>query len=394
MEQPLPPYGSCLLGSINLTSFVRNPFTKEAWFDFAAYKKTVRVFSRMLDNVVELNGLRLPQQAHEIKHKRRHGMGFLGLGSACTMLCIDYGSKAAEVFAHDVAKTLADESYLEGIELAKEKGMAPVLAEKYTPDQLQVSEPRKSALIARLAKITDRSDFWYGYEIMAYGSEYLKNLSPEVIQGIAKHGCRYSHATSIAPTGTISLSLNNNASNGIEPSFSHSYSRNKVTAGKKAKEKLTVYSYELLAYRHLVNPNAEPFAEDPANQLPAYFLDTSTLHPKAHVAMQAAVQPFIDSAISKTTNVPTDFDFGEFQDIYFDAYDAGLKGCTTFRFNPEAFQGVLVTDKDLKATTYTFTLEDGSTVSARGDEDVTYEGETHSAANLFDALKEGYYGKF
>ena len=215
-----------------------------------------------------------------------------------------------------------------------------------------------------------------------------------LVDEIAKVGCRFTHHSSIAPTGTISLSLSNNASNGIEPSFAHHYSRNVIREGKKSKEKVDVFSYELLAYRELINASAMPFSENADEQLPAYFVSSDDIQPKQHVDVQAASQKWIDSSISKTINVPTECDFEEFKDIYLYAYEKGLKGCTTFRFNPEAFQGVLVKEKDLENTTYEFTLEDGSKVQLKGNEEVEYDGETHSAANLFDALKEGYYGKF
>ena len=154
---------------------------------------------------------------------------------------------------------------------------------------------------------------------------------------------------------------------------------------------MKVYSYELLAYREMVNPNA---TADDESSLPDYFLTTNDISPQEHVAVQAAAQKWVDSSISKTANVPTDYPFGKFKEIYMDAYISGLKGCTTFRFNPEAFQGVLVRNKDLEKTKYQFTLKDGSVVEVRGNEEVEYDGETHTAANLFDALKEGYYGKF
>jgi ribonucleoside-diphosphate reductase alpha chain len=137
-----------------------------------------------------------------------------------------------------------------------------------------------------------------------------------------------------------------------------------------------------------------PYSEDPKAKLPDYFISADEVGPKQHVDIQAAAQPWIDSAISKTANVPTDFPYEEFKDIYLYAYQQGLKGCTTFRFNPAAFQGVLVKEKDLENTLYTFKLEDGEEVVLKGNEEVEYDGETHTAANLFDALKEGYYGKF
>jgi ribonucleoside-diphosphate reductase alpha chain len=220
--------------------------------------------------------------------------------------------------------------------------------------------------------------------------------NPALVDSLAATGARFTHHSSIAPTGTISLSLANNASNGIEPSFAHHYFRNVIRQGKKTKEKVDVFSFELLAYRTLVNPAAMPDAnpDDASNNLPDYFITAEDVSPKAHVDIQAAAQKWIDSSISKTANVPTDFPYEDFKDVYLYAYEQGLKGCTTFRFNPEAFQGVLVKEKDLKNTVYTFELSDGSTVELKGDEEIEYDGEVHTAANLFDALKEGYYGKF
>jgi ribonucleoside-diphosphate reductase alpha chain len=229
---------------------------------------------------------------------------------------------------------------------------------------------------------------------MAKYSRYMQQFDRKLADRIAEKGVRFTHHTSIAPTGTISLSLGNNASNGIEPSFAHQYSRNVIREGKKTKEKVDVFSFELLAYRELVNPNAHANAEDEQDRLPDYFVSSDDITPKAHVDVQAAAQKWVDSSISKTANVPTDFPFDEFKDIYLYAHEKGLKGCTTFRFNPEAFQGVLVKEEDLENTLYRFELENGEVVELKGNEEVEYDGETHTAANLYDALKEGYYGKF
>jgi ribonucleoside-diphosphate reductase alpha chain len=214
------------------------------------------------------------------------------------------------------------------------------------------------------------------------------------VNRLAETGARFTHHSSIAPTGTISLSLANNASNGIEPSFAHHYFRNVIREGKKSKERIDVFSFELLAYRELVNPNAMPNGTTAADKLPDYFTTADDITPREHVDIQAAAQKWVDSSISKTANVPTDYRYDDFKDIYLYAHEQGLKGCTTFRFNPEAFQGVLVKEEDLKNTTYVFTLDDGTEVELRGDEQIEYDGEMHTAANLFDALKEGYYGKF
>ncbi len=395
-EQPLPPYGSCLLGSVNLTKFVLDAFTEDARFDWDEFRKVVKIFTRMLDDVVEINGLPLPLQREEIMRKRRHGMGFLGLCSTISMLRMKYGDAGAVRFTGEVAKQLALAGWESALDLAKEKGPAPIMTEEFevTPEMLA----KRPEMAADGYKVGDRIP---GRILHCRYSRYMQRLAteaPELVAELARVGARFTHHSSIAPTGTISLSLANNASNGIEPSFAHHYFRNVIREGKKSKEKVEVYSFELLAYRELVNPNAMTGAgdaEDAAeNMLPDYFITAEDITPNAHVDIQAAAQQWIDSSISKTANVPTDYPYEEFKNIYLYAYEKGLKGCTTFRFNPEAFQGVLVKEQDLKSTVYSFTLEDGSEIELKGDEEIEYDGEVHTAANLFDALKEGYYGKF
>ncbi len=389
-EQPLPPYGSCLLGSINLTKFVRQPFTENAHFDWDEFREVVAVFTRMLDNVVEINGLPLEQQQREITTKRRHGMGYLGLGSTVTMLRMAYGDEDSIRFTERVTRELALQGWRSALELSREKGPAPIMEQEFevTPEML-----RKRPEMARDGyKVGDKVK---GKVLHARYSRYMQQVAevdPELVEELAEVGARFTHHSSIAPTGTISLSLANNASNGIEPSFAHQYSRNVIREGKKSKEKVDVFSYELLAYRELVDPEASPY--DEAHGLPSYFVTADDITPRAHVDIQAAAQKWIDSSISKTANVPTDFAYDDFKDIYLYAYEQGLKGCTTFRFNPEAFQGVLVKEEDLANTTYRFELEDGSVVEVKGNEEIEYDGEIHTAANLYDALKEGYYGKF
>jgi ribonucleoside-diphosphate reductase alpha chain len=391
-EQPLPPYGSCLLGSVNLTRFVRNAFTEQAEFDWQEYREVVKVFTRMLDNVVEVNGLPLEGQRNEILRKRRHGMGFLGLGSTMTLLRMKYGSPESVQFTEDVSREMAIAGWEAALDLSREKGPAPIMNEEFTVTGEML---RKRPEMAR--------DGWKvgskipGRVLHARYSRYMQRIAsvaPALVEQLALVGARFTHHTSIAPTGTISLSLANNASNGIEPSFAHHYFRNVIREGKKSKEKVDVFSFELLAYRELANAKAMPNSTNPAEKLPEYFTTADDITPTEHVDIQAAAQRWVDSSISKTANVPTDFKYESFKDIYLYAHEKGLKGCTTFRFNPEAFQGVLVKEEDLKNTTYVFTLEDGSEISVKGDEEIEYDGEKHSAANLYDALKEGYYGKF
>lgn len=359
-EQPLPPYGSCLLGSINVALFVENPFTDKAYFNWEKYKEIIRIFTRMLDNVVEVNGLPLIEQQYELLYKRRHGMGVTGVGSALSLLGDNYGSESAIKFAGELMKVMAVTGFEVGIDLAMEKGPAPIF------NDFTNGESNK--------------ELWVNGKYMSK----IWEIAPALKEKALKHGCRFTHHTSIAPTGTISLSVNNNVSNGIEPSFSHKYTRNVIVTGKKTKRAVDVYSYEMLLYKHLTGKE----------EVPIEFSTSDTVSTKQHVDMQAAAQEWCDSSISKTINVPSNVSFEEFKDVYLYAHEKGLKGCTTFRYNPEVFQGVLVKEDDLAATTYEFILEDGSKVSANGNDVIEYEGEQHTAANLYDAIKEGYYGKF
>jgi ribonucleoside-diphosphate reductase alpha chain len=386
-EQPLPPYGACLLGSLNLTAFVQAPFTDKAAFDWELFRRVVHIFTRMLDNVVEINGLPLEEQRREIHRKRRHGMGFLGLGSALAMLRMRYGSRESVEFTESVTRELAVVGWQAALELAKEKGPAPIMEEEFTVT---------AAMLARRPEMRSdgyrEGDVVRGRVLHARYSRYMQRIAgvaPELVHELAEVGARFTHHSSIAPTGTISLSLANNASNGIEPTFAHHYFRNVIRAGRKTKERVDVWSYELLAWRQFVDPDAVP-----GPRLPDYFVTTDDITPREHVDIQAAAQKWIDSSISKTVNVPSDMPFEKFKDVYLYAHERGLKGCTTFRFNPQAFQGVLVKEKDLQKTRYRFRLESGEVIELRGDEEVEYDGEVHTAANLYDALKEGYFGKF
>lgn len=382
-EQPLPPDGSCLLGSINLTKFITNPFSSNARFEWKKFNEIVKIFSRMLDNVVEMNGLPLKEQRNEIKRKRRHGMGFMGLGSALNMMGVDYGSDSSARFTERVSKAIALSGFEAGVELAEEKGAAPIMDEHFemTHKLLEEYESRGGNTVD-----LNVGDKLLGRELWAFSNYMLKirKVDEELWTKLRNKGCRYTHHSSIAPTGTIALSIGNNCSNGIEPSFSHHYTRNIIEEGKNTKVNVDVWSFEALFYR-------ETFGE--GVDLPETWCDADTITPADHVKVQAAAQKWVDSSISKTVNIPTDFDFDKFKDVYMDAYDSGLKGCTTFRFNPEVFQGVLVKHDDLANTNYTFTMEDGSEETFTGDEIITYEGEETTAANLYDAIKEGYYGK-
>jgi ribonucleoside-diphosphate reductase alpha chain len=392
-EQGLPPYGACLLGSINLTRFVREPFTPQARFDWDEYRDVVRVFTRMLDNVVEINGLPLEQQRKEIDAQApsRHGIPRPGIdhhAARCQVRLERVGQVHRGRVARDGDCRLGNRARAGARErpgadhergVHGHQGDAAQAARRWRPMAGSRARRFRGACCTRATAATCSAS---PRRRRTWSNSWRRSVRASRI------------TASIAPTGTISLSLANNASNGIEPSFAHHYFRNVIRPGRKTKEKIDVFSFELLAYRELVNARAMPGSTKEGETLPEYFTSADEVTPHQHVDIQAASQKWIDSSISKTANVPTNFPYEQFKSIYLYAHEQGLKGCTTFRFNPEAFQGVLVKEDDLKNTIYVFTLEDGTEVSARGDEEIEYDGESHSAANLFDALKEGYYGKF
>lgn len=390
-EVPLPPYGSCLLGSINLTQFVVHPFADNAYFDWPKYERTIAVFTRMLDNVVEISGLILEGQRKEIASKRRHGMGYFGLGSAMAMMKIRYGSPASLQFTRQVTKTLALVGWKQALAISKEKGCAPILNgfTRLTPELKQkypaISDKQWSEWVGDTEWISNKI-------LHARCSHYMQRigeLDPHLIEELCIHGARFTHHTAIAPTGTLALSVGNNSSNGIEPSFSHSYKRNVIKEGKKTKEQVDVNSYEYLSCMNYKTLPPLPFAV----KLPHYFVTANELTPEEHIDVQAEAQYWVDQSISKTVNVPSDMSFEEFKGVYEYAYDLGLKGVATFRFNPVVFQGVLVNESDLDKTTYRFVLDTGEVIDAKGNEQIDYDGEIHTAANLYDAINEGYYGK-
>jgi len=302
-EQPLPPFGACLLGSVNLTKFVKNPFKENAKIDYVGIKKTVAVAVRMLDNTIDTSNYPLEEQSQQALNKRRMGIGITGLANMLAFLKVRYGSPKSTKIAEKVMKTICHSAYRASIELAKEKGQFPKLNRK---------KHLKGAFVSQL---------------------------PEDIQnGIKEHGIRNSHLTSIAPTGTISLYAGN-VSSGLEPVFALSYTR-KVRIGNDETVEQEVCDHAYKIYKETVD------AKETKN-LPDYFVTTDQVSPKEHIDMQAALQENVDSSISKTINVPTDFPFEEFKDIYMYAYEKGLKGCTTFRPN-EKMTGILIRDEDKK----------------------------------------------
>lgn len=288
-EQPLPPYGCCCLGSINLTLFVRHPFSEQAEFDFDAFAEVCRVSTRMLDNVLDATHWPLQQQKEEAANKRRVGLGFTGLGDALTMLRLRYDRPEARAMATRISEHMRDTAYLYSVELAKERGAFPL----------------------------------FNAELYLSGGNFASRLPNAVKAEIRKHGLRNSHLLSIAPTGTISLAFADNASNGIEPPFSWTYNRKKRMPDGTLKE-YSVEDYAWRLYKHLGGD---------VSKLPDYFVTALEISAAAHKDMVAAVAPCIDTAISKTVNVPADYPYEHFQDLYMDAWKSGLKGLATYRPN-------------------------------------------------------------
>ena len=290
-EQPLPSYGCCDLGPVILTRFVRHPFGFDGLpaFDFEAFEKVVALQVRALDNVLDVTFWPLPQQRDEAMAKRRIGVGFTGMGNTLAMLCLRYDMQEGRAMAARIAQSMRDAAYLASVELAREKGAFPNFeAEPY----------------------------------LAAGT-FASRLPEPIKKAIRKHGIRNSHLLSIAPTGTVSLAFADNASNGIEPPFSWMYKRKKREADGSTSE----YAVEDHAWRLYRDLGGD------VDALPDYFISALAMPAEGHIAMMEAVQPFVDTAISKTVNIPADYPYDDFKDLYLQAWRVRLKGLATYRPN-------------------------------------------------------------
>jgi ribonucleoside-diphosphate reductase alpha chain len=308
-EQWLPPYGCCCLGSLDLTKFVVNPFVGSAVFDFEKFSERVATTVRMLDNVLDVTYWPLDEQRDEAMNKRRIGLGFTGLGDSLLMCNLRYDSEEGRAFASSISEAMRDAAYSSSVELAKEKGAFPLFdAEKYLE------------------------------------SEFSKRLPEDIRSDIRTHGIRNSHLLSIAPTGTISLAFADNASNGIEPAFSWFYTRRKLEADGSHTEFSVVDHAFRLFHRMTSQVDACDCNEDQLKQLaadlPDHWVNALQISASDHLKMVATVQPYIDSSISKTVNVPSDYPFEEFKDLYSEAASAGLKGLATYR--PSEVRGAVL----------------------------------------------------
>jgi ribonucleoside-diphosphate reductase alpha chain len=291
-EQPLPPYGACLLGSINLTAFIQKPFTPQASFNYAGMAKVVRVAVRMMDNVIDISKYPLPQQKEEQIYKRRIGLGVVGLADALIMMCLEYGSPEAIEFTEACLGWIEKEAYTASSDLAETKGPFP----------------------------------YYDKEKYLSGA-HVRELDFQILEGIRRRGIRNSLLTSIAPTGTIS-NFAQCISGGLEPLFDLRYTRKMLLADNTTGE-MVIEAYSLRKYREYCEAAGLLFP----SELPSYFVTAQTLTPRQHVLMQAAVQKYVDSSISKTINTPEDISFEDFKKVYSDAYLLGCKSCTTYRPN-------------------------------------------------------------
>ena len=305
-EQPLPPYGACLLGSINLTRFVFNPFTRQAAVDFSGIADVAKTAVRFLDNIIDMSKYPLEQQRLEAISKRRMGIGITGLADLFIFLGIRYGSDESLRLAEKIMRTITCATYESSVELGQEKGVFPMYDAAKYPE-----------------------------------SKFIKNLPGDLQQSIRKHGLRNSHLTSVAPTGTISL-LAGNVSSGLEPVFAFWYTRKIRNSHENDVSEVEVTDYAYRMYREFLGTDK---LDD--SQLPDYFVTTDMVTPVEHIKIQSALQRWVDSSISKTINVRADYPFEDFKNIYLTAYESGLKGCTTFRPS-EHIAGILVRKEDKK----------------------------------------------
>jgi len=359
-EIPLPEYGACLLGSINLTKYITPEgafpavryekilddvlFNTNEIIDWRRFQRNVGIFADLLNSVVEHNNLPLPQQKAAILDKRRYGMGITGYGSLLNILSIKYGSDAALAVLRKFLTIMQQENYNKSLQ--------------GTP--------------APYFDTQEKIDSYYRNS----------NVSSVVSQKNFK-GVRNTHQMAIAPTGTISVAFCGNCSSGIEPTFAHEYIRNVLPEQGGVPVSQVVYSYEWMLFQSKF-PNVE---------MPSSFSTTENVTIQDHLRTQGVAQEYCDNSISKTINVPSDIPFEDFKDVYLEAYRIGCKGVTTYRYNPEVSQGVLLRKEDLNGTSYSFVLSDGSEVVRTGSEEVEYQGKIAMAGTLFNALKEGTWNE-
>lgn len=343
-EQPLPPYGACLLGSINLTKFVIDPFTDNARLDINDLIRTTNIAVRLLDNVIDMSNYPLPSQAEEAKNKRRMGIGLTGLADALTMLGKKYNSITARCVASEAMSAIDITAYITSVLLAKEKGGYPISCNDYNRADTHcekimnciasVVENNSERAVHSHANLFDKLHMYFTTRMPDFKLEHVLEL-------YRTYGMRNSHLTSIAPTGTISM-LAGNVSSGLEPAFAYVYTRKIRNTTEADISQVLVCDYAYQKYCEHVG------GEVPIEELPDTFVNATNIDPIDHVLMQAVLQEWVDSSISKTINIPVDYPFEKFKDVYMLAYENGCKGCTTFR--PSASVPGILEQVDTKAT--------------------------------------------
>ena len=358
-EQNLPPNGSCLLGSLNLAKYVYNPFNVDgqSHFDIDQLAVDVMLASEALDNVVEHHGLIVEGQIDELTSKRRHGLGITGVGSMLAMMGYRYGSEGSLVLMKEIMSNMLNSSIISNVDLARTKGKAPIF-DDFNIDEIFSKENMRN-----------------------YPKPFAMALSKHR-SIISEHGFRFSHMLSIAPTGTISF-ISNNVSSGIEPIFSLEYDRRVVDSSEPSGVRMEhVEDYALIVLKEL------DLSDDEFAKIKSEISTTENITTDDHINMQAVVQGYVDSSISKTVNVPENTDFESFKEIYSKGFSKGLKGMTTFRFNPAFIDSVLTTKEQQNKTVYEFTWNNGGVFRGHGDEKILYEGVEYFASMLYQLLMD------
>lgn len=383
-ETNLPPSGSCLLGSLYLHRFVNKPFSEQAKFDFGAFLFVTYVWNEFLDNVNILTGLPLPSLRREAFLKRRHGLGFTGLADAMAALGLRYGDNHDSL---EFIKTISASMEYMSMVIANTE-----LAKKYGENAFVQRYEKDDNLKGYVAKTVFNSKYMR-HLIGAGKNYYSKFIKPEAFVSEEDFKIRYTQATSVAPTGTISFTFGNNCANGIEPAYAITAFRNIIVPGKKTKQMVPSNYFIGKWYKARTGIDLSTL---PTSEWPEWAVTvvSGKLTIDDHIKVQQAVQKFTSQSISKTVNIPPDYPFEDFKKLYMDAWKFGIKGVTSFKFNPAFSVGVLTPKEILEQMEVTFVTEDGETITVPALAEVEYDGETHVAVLLFEALKEGAYGKY
>ena len=366
-----------------LPKYVLKPFTDKVSFDYESFKIDVKTAQYFLDDIIELSNPPLKNIKNELLLKRKRGLGFMGLADVFIMFRTKYGSAESIKLTKKIIYSIASSSYETNVELAKLRGPCPI-AKGIEPFNKETFAENycNSLYIQNLEREMDRN----------------KNSKFKLTKEIKKHGVRYTHGISIAPTGTTSI-INNYMSSGVEPVFSFKGKRNVIVdlkGGNKFKKQYDTYNYALIEYYAYYNPTIleqeviqfieKDYKKDGKLNLPDYFVEAQDVSIDEHLNILKVLSPFVDHSISKTINIPEDLSFEDYKEVYMKAHSYNLKGITTFRYNPEIFGAILVNEAEQKNTIYKFITESGEEYIASGDEKIKYRGQEFVASNLFECI--------